>query len=63
MATLGVIAAAIFREPIAMLWLGSVLMGLAVTRAAANLAVARARRQGFEMYFRTSVRRFNVTRH
>ena len=63
MATLGVIAAAIFREPIAMLWLGSVLMGLAVTRAAANLVVARARRQGFEMYFKTPVRRLIVTRH
>ncbi len=62
MATLGVIVASILREPIAMLWLGSILIAMTVSRATASLAVSRARRQGFEMYFKTSARRFTVTR-
>ena len=61
-AALGVLAAAILREPIGMLWMGSVLAGMAITRAAAGLEIARARRHGFEMYLRSAIRRLDVTR-
>jgi uncharacterized protein (DUF58 family) len=62
MAALGVIVAAIFREPIVMLWLGSILVAMTMTRVVAGLVVSRARRQGFEMYFKTNARRYTVTR-
>jgi uncharacterized protein (DUF58 family) len=61
-AATGVIAAAVFREPIAILWLGSILVGMAVARAATGLKVAQARRDGFEMYFNSTGRRHSVVR-
>lgn len=62
MAAIGVIAAAIIREPIAMLWLGSILIGMIATRAVASLKLAQTRRQGFEMYFKADLRRYSVVR-
>ena len=61
-ATIGIIVAAIFREPIAMLWLGSVLVGTTATRIVASFKVIQARRQGFEMFFKASVRQYTVVR-
>ncbi len=61
-ATVGVLAAAIFREPIAMVWLGSMLAGMTVTRAAAGFKISRARRLGFEMYLKSGIRRLDIIR-
>lgn len=61
-AAMGVLVAAFCHEPVAMLWMGSILMGVTVAHGVANLKVARARRQGFEMYLKEGVRRFNVVR-
>ncbi len=61
-AALGVLAGAIFREPIVIIWMGSMLTGVVIMRALSALAVERARRHGFEMYIRSDSRRLSVGR-
>lgn len=61
-AAAGVIVAAIFREPIAMLWLGSILVGMTWVRSTTGFKIARARRDGLEMYFKSSLRSYRVRR-
>ncbi len=61
-AIVGMLVAAFFREPIAMTWMGSLLAGMTLTRSAAGLKIAQARRKGFEMYLRTGTRRYAVAR-
>jgi uncharacterized protein (DUF58 family) len=56
------IAGAIFREPATMIYMGAILAGVAMMRAWGSLAIERARRQGFEMYFAVASRRVSVSR-
>lgn len=55
------VAGAIFREPVVMLYMGALLAGLALMHAWSELALARVRRHGFEMYFATESRRLSVS--
>ena len=59
---LGVVAGAVFREPVVILYMGALLAGLALMHAWSELALARVRRHGFEMYFATESRRLSVSR-
>jgi len=61
-AVIAVIVAALSKEPIAMIWMGSILVGTTLVRAIASFKVAAARRQGFEMHLASSARKYNVTR-
>ena len=58
---LGVLAGAVFRQPAVIIWMGSLLVGLAILRTLSAVAVGRARQHGFEMYFRSDTRRVKVS--
>ena len=45
-----------------MIWMGSLLTGVMITRALSVIAIQRARRHGFEMYIRSESRRLSVGR-
>lgn len=56
------VGAAFMKEPIVIIWMGSILAAVTIVRGITSLKVAAARRQGFEMLLRSETRCYNVTR-
>jgi uncharacterized protein (DUF58 family) len=61
-AAVAVIAAALQKMPIVIIWMGSILIGMTIVRAIASFKVAVARHQGFEMLLASGTRRYSITR-
>jgi len=61
-ACVALVAAASLREPIVILWMGSILLAITLVRGIASFEVAAARRQGFEMLLGSGNRCYTVTR-